>query len=517
MSRIKFLITLGSAIRNGAVKTIKQAVAFAEQQFGKIDKSFVDDIVNVFKKEGKIKKKGDVVPIKKQEGIVRRPEEFATRKEYERYLDETLGPSDDVFGSPMKDDLLKEWDKVNAKNVTPNEGIMATDEAAEVVKKRTDDIAKGDPTGETSDLMKDLEDKMTGIKKAADELKKSTTKPEGIMEQIVKGQRVMSENYKTGNIRTAVREFMRSEQKAGRLKLNETDSFRIREYSPMTEDDPIDVFRRHYGEDALDAVDEIGDVFQRGESFSHYEQLLRENVDPKILTVKKIGAGEYDASVVAGEKLRKAQEQEAKNLKILEDFKPDREPNAYGGIAGNLRLNRTGFGIGSAPKGFKLAKRIRESKEYKKFIENLFLKASTLIRRGEGLFKDLTQSQKIKQHDNLTQEAVKYQKTGELPESVHQYFGMNPEHVYADKLLKKQLKMSPEEELRREFPGITDDLVNKVLTDKNKQRIAEVKATMKEALKMQEKGMGTEEIINIFKKTPRTKNAHGGLIDILKL
>ncbi len=70
MSKIKFLITLASAIRNGAVKTIQQAVAFAKREFGEIDKSFVDDIVNVFKKEGKIKKKGDVVPIKKDEGIV---------------------------------------------------------------------------------------------------------------------------------------------------------------------------------------------------------------------------------------------------------------------------------------------------------------------------------------------------------------------------------------------------------------------------------------------------------------
>ena len=68
-SKIKFLIALASAIKNGAVKTIKQAMAFAEQQFGKIDKSFVDDIVNVFKKEGKTKK-GDVVPIKKKEGIL---------------------------------------------------------------------------------------------------------------------------------------------------------------------------------------------------------------------------------------------------------------------------------------------------------------------------------------------------------------------------------------------------------------------------------------------------------------
>ena len=126
---------------------------------------------------------------------------------------------------------------------------------------------------------------MKKLKKATEELKESTIKPEGIMESIVKGQRVMAENYKTGNIRTAVREFMRSEVKAGRLKLNETDSFRIREYSPMTEDDPIDVFRRHYGEDAVEAVDEIGDVFSRGESFKHYEQLLRDNVDSKILSV----------------------------------------------------------------------------------------------------------------------------------------------------------------------------------------------------------------------------------------
>ena len=60
-------------------------------------------------------------------------------------------------------------------------------------------------------------------------------------------------------------------------------------------------------------------------------------------------------------------------------------------------------------------------------------------------------------------------------------------------------------------------MIENILTDKNPQRIAEVKATMKEALKMREKGMGSDEIIQTFKKTPRTKNAEGGLINILKL
>ena len=34
---------------------------------------------------------------------------------------------------------------------------------------------------------------------------------------------------------------------------------------------------------------------------------------------------------------------------------------------------------------------------------------------------------------------------------------------------------------------------------------------------MGEKGMRPDQIIDIFKKTPRTKNAEGGLINILKL
>ena len=49
----------------------------------------------------------------------RSPDEFTNRKEYERYLDEVLGPADDVFGNPVKDQMLENFDKVKAKNVTP--------------------------------------------------------------------------------------------------------------------------------------------------------------------------------------------------------------------------------------------------------------------------------------------------------------------------------------------------------------------------------------------------------------
>ena len=66
-------------------------------------------------------------------------------------------------------------------------------------------------------------------------------------------------------------------------------------------------------------------------------------------------------------------------------------------------------------------------------------------------------------------------------------------------------------QLKLQYPGITDDMIAKIMADDNPQRIAEVLASMDEGLKMMEKGMSTDEIINTFKKTPRTKQAGGGL------
>ena len=72
--------------------------------------------------------------------------------------------------------------------------------------------------------------------------------------------------------------------------------------------------------------------------------------------------------------------------------------------------------------------------------------------------------------------------------------------------------LTPEEELRKEFPGIDDRLIKNILRDKNPQRIEEVKQTMREALKMLEKGMSHDDVLKIFKDTSRKKNATGGLI-----
>ena len=74
--------------------------------------------------------------------------------------------------------------------------------------------------------------------------------------------------------------------------------------------------------------------------------------------------------------------------------------------------------------------------------------------------------------------------------------------------------------IRNKYQGlIDDDLLNKILIDDNPQRIAEVLATIDEALLMQNiKGMGPESIIASFKESWKRKpSASGGLARILEV
>jgi len=145
-------------------------------------------------------------------------------------------------------------------------------------------------TLETS--LKDLETSAKDLKLSTEEAKDFATKQ---MEEALKTAQYGSpfkvpdktsfggNMYNEGNMRTALREFLKTEFKNGRLKLNKDDQFRVMNYSPMSEDDPILVFKRIYGDDAIKNVEGIVNVFEKGESFKHYEQLLRENVDNQFL------------------------------------------------------------------------------------------------------------------------------------------------------------------------------------------------------------------------------------------
>ena len=92
--------------------------------------------------------------------------------------------------------------------------------------------------------------------------------------------------HEEGQLRTGIRQFLQTEYKNGRLKLNDLDKARIMEYSPMIEHDPILVFKRIYGDEAYKKAGSFPGAFEIGENFKHYEEIFRNNMGEDLLKVK---------------------------------------------------------------------------------------------------------------------------------------------------------------------------------------------------------------------------------------
>ena len=244
-------------------------------------------------------------------------------------------------------------------------------------------------------------------------------------------------------------------------------------------------------------------------------------------TIERIKRRRYEAAIKA-EKAKAA-----KDPNYIPDV-IDPEDMASGGIA---RLGMAGGGA------------------LFKFIEKLFIKASNDIRLGRGKWKGLDQKQRIVQHDNLTKKVVEFQKSGNT-EGLEQYFGVHPEKAFkeaaqkysdemdaemwdagrdavdsltGDKEVLKRVKMGQKDAIKQKvirdertalktkYPGLTDDLLEKILIDDNPQRKAEVLATMDEFLKLKEVGKSEEEAFNIVVDSFRkpTKHAEGGRASLM--
>ena len=64
--------------------------------------------------------------------------------------------------------------------------------------------------------------------------------------------------------------------------------------------------------------------------------------------------------------------------------------------------------------------------------------------------------------------------------------------------------------LMKKYPGMNIKLATQIANDTNPKRKSDVIAMVEQTMEMGSKGMSGDEIIDIFKKTPRTKQADGG-------
>lgn len=438
----RFLKAARNRVKEGMGK--EQILDFARREFGEVTKLLRKQIDDLFKKKPTKKKEGEVVKL---------------QSEAEKDIAEIQKSIDDLDAA---------------------EAAADADVAKDIVKKRTKDIATGDPTGETSEIMEGLEKSMKKIKKSADDL---TDNPFDDFESYVLGGG-KARDPRRGVVRAAAREILNK----NKVKIGS--------------EDPIDVLRQMYGEEGLDAVDAVSDGLLDAQSYGEMNTILTKNKLFDLVPKKTYG---YDESVVAGEKIRKAMEQEAKNLEILKKFKPDREPSAYGGIAGTLRLNRTGYVVGSGPKVINLV--IKHGPEFKKFADMLFIKASNMIRQGKGMWKGLTEKQRMIQHDNLTKKVNTFQKEGTL-EGMDQYFGINAEKAFVETQAK--VSAGPGKSI-----NISDDAVAADFTNFIKKTDPEGYKKFEQTVELSNAKLGKGRKPNA--EGGRVGMAKGGLPNILKL
>jgi hypothetical protein len=397
---------------------------------------------------------------------------------------------------------IMDYKEFGGKSIKNTEGIKLLDEAKNL-------------TDEAGDLQTSIDDLLGTAKKAKDEAEAGKKKALEDLDDFFEtgGQPLKKKDTKflggsmheEGQLRTGIRQFLQTEYKNGRLKLDDLDKARVMEYSPMIEHDPILVFKKIYGDEAYKKAGSFPGAFEIGENFKHYEEIFRNNMGEDLLKVK-------DKKYVGDGKLVLTKQEEV--------FEPtpdgDDVPFAKGG--------RASFAGGKLVSEFIALIVKKEPIEAMKEVNKVIGK--------KGKYKNLTQ----KDIDKIVADTEDHIFQRD-PDNLYVYD--DGKTVFDDDLNKEQLiekesramdkadEMSLEESLttmeglgatqtaerfrlKQKYPGITDDLLNKILIDDNPQRKAEILATIDEAFRMMEKGKGTEEIIETFKNTSRTKNAKGG-------
>ena len=431
-----------------------------------------------------------------------------------RRLDQRLNPpSAEVieFGTkqPVSPAGIKQLaaEKGLPEDVDPNSPLGRIMQRVNKIRIEGKDLAK--EFGMEDQLKKGLDDLMKKPSAQFEDMLKDPTRSGGPLDP------------KVGIVRTAAREILEKNLKAGKIDIPdaaEKDAI-LKSYQGGV--DPIDVLRKRYGEGILEELDDIADDLNKATDYNQITKMLDEkgllNKKPK----KEYG---YDEGVMSDEEMSKF-------------LKESEEPEEF--AAGG----RVGYAYGS---GLKLIKLLKDkgktlTKAIQEAVDNIMptgdkkLDADMAV---DDMFENLgIDRDAVDQKDVLDAYDQAYQliakPSPDVPAATTtakieglKSLGLDPSDFpdipddaisFASPKSQIAQPMSKEMIVSKYGDMIDDELMAKILTDDDPQRIAEVLATIDEAMTMQNKGMGSEEIISTIKKTPRTKQAGGGLAYLMGL
>jgi hypothetical protein len=555
------------------------------------DPEFDDTVVEMqFDEFGPFNPKDPLKNVSKQTKPMRYrdPDEFDTRKQYEEYLDAVLGPPDDVFGSPLKDDLLKAWDKVKIKNVTSKktkalsyEEAIAREEAKaaadeDYIMKVFDpeDFASGGIAGYYTGGMVDVEPNLSDIGHGSDSLMARTrlvspgnqaTTSTGLNYLLAEDNDNLRVPFSKGKLADAARRKFMKVAGAGAAGLAALKTGLLgfgKEAAPVVEKavetvqgapsyffdlvSKIKMFGKQSKVGPSEMMNEFSYTGKNGDQYTLTEDIATGDVQ---IVKDKMGVGSYgdktydtinDRSVLEFRAGRMDVKDEG--LETQKGFKDADEYEEYkvefdsdGTEAGAEAIDesvqkeileeasekitkkadggRIGYSKGKAV--VSLMELIKNPQKIKEAVKNIFktgdykydaeMAAESLVELnpkafGNKLYEDLDEKTRMEIYGAVLPEVRTPIKS----------FAAEVENVK-----KVAPQMGERFELKAKYPGITDDLLDKILVDDNPQRKAEVIATIDEAFKMMNKGKGPEEIIETFKNTTRTKQASGGLAKML--
>jgi hypothetical protein len=447
-----------------------------------------------------------------------------------------------------------------------------------------------------------LETQGKKLEKVGEDLKE-ITEPKSVIGDIIKDygdfDKYMQSSQKTGYVRATVRQIMREDIQAGKLKLPKE----LQDQVMQGLGEPIDIYRKVYGEGALEQIDSLADDLgqfrteEEAAKFARSKYTFEPKVEPvdESMTYDELGnlikkkpdepEGKADGGRIGFSKGKRVKSQIDKLLeqlnkktqgkKSMESVDPktgevtvpkkpikraeeptgttvmDPEPNIIDekSITKNksrqltqdeiadyeeqLGDSETWMSEGTVDEAEKALKRSKAEEAYyrgqykagkldpapgentRQRMRFLKEKAAEAEMTGDKRLFTLDEMDEL---ENLESKFAYKQGDAITDENFEDTpFAPSAYNLKALELARKQTgKLSEAEMIKQKYGNVIDDnLLQQILIDDNPQRKAEVLASIDEAIKMQEKGIPYEEIINIMKNTTRTKQADGGIAGLL--
>ena len=318
---VRLLQAIARLTQAGAIKKVEDAYKLAKRELGERFGEYKENIKDAFN-EGKRKQ-----TIDKRTKNIKKDEEAGIK---------SLDVKDS--GEGFIDFVRKQGDE---------EGADKLQKAEDEIKKAIEEANKrvAGEKGLTDSPLDDLERIVKGEDPPTPTAKEMT---ERALAEITK-KKSLGTMSQEAMIRSAVREFLSRRLKDGTLTIPDAgDRDAIERFTQGA--DPIDVFRKAYGEDAIKGVseiqDEFGDQLQRAGSFNElgdvFEKLFYRESGGGIYyntTPKPVEEYGFDPGLMTLEEAERMLRKDLKEKQMLEDFDvTDRKPNAAGGLAGILKL-----------------------------------------------------------------------------------------------------------------------------------------------------------------------------------